>query len=103
MRGQCARRSRAAGHVVRHACHLERTTFVIRPFLPLVSLAALAVAAMPLAAGGGDGKEESPTGEAAKTPAAAPPKAPEPPEEPPVVTKHELHLGERTLRYDVTT
>jgi carboxypeptidase C (cathepsin A) len=61
--------------VVRHAIHLERTTFV-------------------------SGKEESPLGETTQTPLTAPPKAPE---EPPVVTKHELHLGERTLRYDVTS
>jgi len=50
---------------------------------------------MPLAAGGDD-KEEKPKEDAA-------PKAPEPPEEPPVVTRHEVKIGERTLRYDVTT
>lgn len=48
------------------------------------------------------GKEETTSEEATQTPPAALPKATEPPEEPPVVTTHELRLGERTLRYDVT-
>src|SRR3712207_5595777 len=96
MRGQCDRRSCAAGRVDRLALYLERTRFVIRSLLSLLPLAGLALAATPLAAGGDDKTEEKPKDD-------APPKAPEPPEEPPVVTRHEVKIGEKTLRYDVTT
>jgi len=74
---------------------------VIRSVLSLLPLAALALAATPLAAGGNGKQEEKAAGDATQ-PAPTPPKAPEPPEEPPFVTKHEVRIGERTLTYDVT-
>jgi carboxypeptidase C (cathepsin A) len=81
---------------------LERKTFVIRSVLGLLPLTALALAASPLAAGGNDKHEDKPTGDATSPPPTTPPKAPEPPEESPVISKHEVRIGERTLTYDVT-
>ncbi len=75
----------------------------MRRLAQALPLAALALAAMPLAVAG-TGKDEERDTEAKKdAPPAEPPKAPEPPEEPPIVTRHEVRIGERTLRYDVTT
>jgi carboxypeptidase C (cathepsin A) len=76
----------------------KESRLLILPIMQLVPLALLGLVGRSAGFGGdADAKEK----ESSDTPLSPPPAAP--PDEPPVVTKHELRIGERTLSYTATT
>jgi carboxypeptidase C (cathepsin A) len=73
---------------------------MLKPILHVLPLAALALSAAPSAS---DGEKDAPkSDETPATPKAEDKKPPEPPEVPPVVTRHELRIGEKKLTYHTT-